>query len=533
MHEPARLIIHEFEAAAPLPHLKQAGPQEQYIRVYLRDLGAQSILEEPHYFDRDYLSEFEGYYATSARGYLNVCKRLHFFSVPLDRAKLRRALDGNSRSLKALREAYLGFCVVRPLPASPFGKTVLRWYPELDPAFPRVTESRRTYTCHIAGVPFTVEGLAWQQQDSSVSACATVALWSMLHSSAFSESHSVPTTYEITNAANQTFGYGRRAFPSSGLTADQLGEVIKTMSLQPARVESDQIYCDPEGSQHQCFHPQRFSPIVCGLLRSGYPILLIGSLWETDDQGGLVAFLGLHAVCLSGFREPKARPTSGWGFQDEFLEHVYLHDDNQGPNVRYRVDHEPLTAGASQNFIILRRSPPQRIQSSITENTGARFALIPSDLFVAVHDAIRVDILSLFRRATDLSSVFDQIHRHLLKQKQAAPTSASTTVSLRFVELNHYMGQELSKMSGRTASLSTVLGSTRLSLAERIAPMSKHIGLIRIASDGEPVVDFLFDTTEIERSARCFSHVLFDTRVHPIVDILAMHRDIGVRVEAF
>ena len=119
MHEPADLKTQRFDGRKPLPHLTNAPAHEKYIRSYLVDLGAQSILEEPHYFDRDYLSEFEGYYATSARGYVNVCKRLHFFSVPLSRQKLKRALGGSERTLKNLRDAYLGFCVVRPLGASP------------------------------------------------------------------------------------------------------------------------------------------------------------------------------------------------------------------------------------------------------------------------------------------------------------------------------------------------------------------------------------------------------------------------------
>lgn len=535
MHHPERLKCHDFDAEHPLlPHLQKAPQQERYIRTYLRDLGAEAILEEPHYFDRDYLSEFRGYYATSARGYPNVCRRLHFFSVPLPRRKLRRALGGSQQTLKNLRDAYLGFCVVRPLPTSPFGKTVLRWYPEQTPDFPRVTNSRRRYTCQIAGVSFSVDGLAWQQQDTSVAACATVALWSMLHSSAFTESHAIPTTYEITEAANKTLGYGRRAFPSKGLTADQLGEVIKSMELKPGRIEADVRARELPRNLKPCFSPKRFSPIVCGLLRSGYPILVAGSLWMTDEEGQLKSYEGQHAVCLSGFREPEVDPSPGLGLQDEQLEHVYLHDDNEGPNVRYRVDDFPFQDGQDSSIVILKRSSPGS-STRVGSSSEPRFAIVPSELFVAVHEAIRVDIQALYRRANKLGGLFQKIHERLAASTSGGSTQISTGLSLRFIDLNDYLGDELPETLEQ-AGHAEELGSTRLQLLEEVPPLSKHMGLIRVSTDGEPVVDFLVDTTEIGPASRCLCHVVFDVRIKPILDRLGelppKHvEDIGVRVE--
>lgn len=536
MHRPERLKCHDFAPDSPLPHLQNAPQQERYLRTYLRDLGARAILEEPHYFDRDYLSEFRGYYATSARGYPNVCRRLHFFSVPLPRRKLRRALGGSRQTLGNLRDAYLGFCVVRPLPTSPFGKTVLRWYPERNADFPRVTESRRRYTCRIAGVSFSVDGLAWQQQDTSVAACATVALWSMLHSSAFTESHAIPTTYEITEAANETLGYGRRAFPSRGLTADQLGEVIKSMELKPGRIEADVTAQDPSQHLRRCFSPERFSPIVCGLLRSGYPILVAGSLWTTDADEQLVSYEGQHAVCLSGFREPEVDASPGLRLQDEQLEHVYLHDDNEGPNVRYRVDPLPFDDNRDSNIVVLKRSSPgssRRVGSS----SEPRFAIVPSELFVAVHEAIRVDIQALYRRAKKIGGFFYKIHERLAASTSGRPAEISTGLSLRFIELNDYLGDELPETLEQTGNAQK-LGDARLQLLEDVPPLSKHMGLIRVSTDGEPVVDFLIDTTEIAPASRCLCHVVFDGRVEPILEALGRLpsdyvEDIGVRVDTF
>src|SRR5690606_20144166 len=97
-----------------------------------------------------------------------------------------------------------GFVVIRPIPNTPLGRTVLRIYPDKTPSTPRITNPSRQYECHVAGLTLKIEGLAWQQQDQGVGGCATVALWSMLHSQAFDDRHVVPTTAEVTQIAHRS-----------------------------------------------------------------------------------------------------------------------------------------------------------------------------------------------------------------------------------------------------------------------------------------------------------------------------------------
>lgn len=161
------------------------------------------MLTEPYYFDRDYLAEFAAFYCVSASGYENVCRRLHFFRDTLDRAALESALANDQAALQRFHASYLGFVVVRPIPASPLGRTVLCWYPDQQAGTPRVVTPSRDYGCHVGGITLTVKGLAWQQQDTAVGACATIALWSMLHSSALDGHHGLPTTASVTRSALQ------------------------------------------------------------------------------------------------------------------------------------------------------------------------------------------------------------------------------------------------------------------------------------------------------------------------------------------
>ena len=89
-----------------------------------------------------------------------ICRRIHFFDSKITRDNFRRAAGGSERLLKKLQECYLGFVVIRPISKTPFGRTVLKWYPEQMLATPRVTEPSRDYYCHIAGVELKVKGLA-------------------------------------------------------------------------------------------------------------------------------------------------------------------------------------------------------------------------------------------------------------------------------------------------------------------------------------------------------------------------------------
>jgi hypothetical protein len=183
----SRLGFHGFSSTEdPLVALGEL-QQALYLRRYLADLGAVSIIEEPTYFDRDYLAEFVAFYATSTRGYPNHCRRLHFFSTAVDETLLAEAVSGDESSLEELQGSYLGFVVLRPIASAPLGRTVLAWYPEHTPSRPRMTTPSRWYECHLAGITLYTWGLAWQQQDSGVSSCATIALWSALHSSAFDD----------------------------------------------------------------------------------------------------------------------------------------------------------------------------------------------------------------------------------------------------------------------------------------------------------------------------------------------------------
>ena len=505
-HQHQPLLFHPFGDADPLGKLLQSD-QVQYVRKYLTDLGATSVLEEPAYFDRDYLEEFAAFYATSTRGYGNLCRRLHFFSGdPIDHDRLEAALAVDP-ALPAptpateLQESYLGFIVVRPIPAAPLGRTVLRWYKESIPERPRDMAPSRDYDVHLAGLRLTVRGLAWQQQDSATGACATVSLWSMLHSSGNDEHHAVPTTTHVTRTAHRTASLGARIFPSDGLTVEQVLEAIKENGFSPVLIEGD-----VKGGG---ITRKRFTTAVATLVRSGYTALLVGEL-----QGE-----GRHSVCAVGFRRgptPAVAP-GRMAFDDETMELVYIHDDNLGPGARFAVNE----VGGR---IELKSTPPAA--TSGLPNPALRYPILtPHHIIVAIPNELRLSWSQLANEANALSVVIS-----LAASILSAGGSSGVNVGARFALLRTYLGEHLPKLMPRALA-----ARVRLELLERVRPMSLHLGIVRVAVDGEPLIEVLYDTTDSDRNTSVFATLALHPQALRLVEWLKEEdpRDWGVVIQAY
>ena len=491
MHGSCPLRFREFDNDDPLGQLPQTN-QVAYLREYLRDLGVKSVVEEPNYFDRDYLAEFSAFYAISARGYPNICKRLHFFSAPVGRAQLEAALGGDGDAYGIMQASYAGFSVIRPIPSAPLGRTVLALYPNDDPGRPpRIFDPARDYKAHIGGIELVIKGLAWQQQDTGVAACATIGVWTMLHSSAFDEHHAIPTTADITKAAHKSASLGNRIFPSVGLTIYQLAEAIKEHGLSPVICQGD---IKPDGG----FSRERFATTCAAFIRSGYPVLVLGKF--SDGSG--------HAQCAVGFRDAPPLLDGPVSMADKAVDHLYIHDDNLGANVRFRI-----CANDAGRVSLKADPPPPRYVGERQQSPTLTYPeLCPETLVVAVHNDLRTSPDCLHIAGTRMATLLSQILQHL---GTAAP-SCNLVFGSRFIALTDYCGSEL----GRTLGLdSSTLARVRLTLLEDCPPMSLHLGLVRISlADSTPFVDILFDTTDSDRNHPVFAHLSYSPLAAQVIE---------------
>jgi len=525
MHSASELMFSSFNEScfSKLSDSRQA----RYLYCYLRDLGAQGVLEEPHYFDKDYLSEFAAFYSVSSRGYPNTCQRLHFFSVPITRELFTQAVCEQQAAMDILRESYLGFSVLRPITAAPLGCTVLAWYPDDAQSSRRVTEPSRHYECHIAGLTLRVNGLAWQQQDAAVGACATIGLWSMLHASSFDNDHTAPTTAQITEAANQTAVTGARVFPSDGLTIIQLLEAIKRYRLAPFAMSGDIKSAGRPGSERTPwaatagFSRERFASTCASFIRSGYPVLAIG-----QSVG-----VGRHAVCITGFREaaPVASRVVSVAAADNAIRHVYIHDDNLGPNVRFAV-----TGNSKYGQVMLVADPPDEKKTGKNVSPTLNHPpFIPEQLVICTHEELRTSPDRLNKKGLEIGAIFCQEMNTLLERSGHEKRGA--LYSCRFMLAQDYLGHELGGMF-RANATRMLLGRIRMELTEKVVPMSKFIGVVRLSlSDGTPLLDVLYDTSDSDLNHPVFAHLSYGLNVSRIVEgISAFTNDrLGPQVKAF
>lgn len=494
------------EGGEPLSQIGDI-PQARYLRIYLADLRCSTVLIEPVYFDRDYLSEFQAFYSVSTRSYGNRCRRVHYFSeIDVSRDMLSRALCGDEATALEIRKHYLGFIVLRPIPTAPIGRTVLRWYPDQTPATPRVTTPSRDYHVHVAGLRLTVHGLAWQQQDQGVGACATIALWSMLHSSAFDDYHAIPSTSDITRFAHLTASLGARVFPSRGLTAFQVCEAIKECGLAPVMMSGDIA----SGGQAEGFRRERFASACTSLLRSGYPVLLLGQLRQAggEAQG--------HAVCAVGFRESASPQVDAGqvGFQDLAVPVVYVHDDNLGPSVR-----EQVAVDAATLAVELRPARPAYGQTptAAPDPLTGYPAFRPQHLVVAMHEDLRTSPDSLNERALRTADRLSKGLQWLAKAGHVPGPVCGVALSTRFLRVSAYLGLELGRLLAPQPNL---LPNVRLALAELAEPMSLHLGVARFGVGGVPVLDVLHDTTDSAADVRPFCYVSFAPGIDSVLGAL-------------
>src|SRR6266853_389925 len=224
--------------------------QLHYVDGYVRHptLGCRTVVLEEHYIDRDHMEDHSVFYSKNLRQYPNSCQRLHFFSLNERnlKAQIKRlqSLAVQSSSTKAefgaacakfSQSYYLGFSVIKPLPGCPVGRTVIRCLsPESGKGHRRLFPCAFDYTVHVFGLPLTVFGLAFQQQDLGVSACATTALWTSLQNARQLEQSGFATPAQITIRASQfTLPFGR-PMPSPGLSLDQMCQAIQSLGYSPS-----------------------------------------------------------------------------------------------------------------------------------------------------------------------------------------------------------------------------------------------------------------------------------------------------------
>jgi hypothetical protein len=344
------------------------------------------MVVEAEYTDADFLDDFSEYYVRCYPNYSRRCRRLHFFrKAPLVDDAFSRLVRGAATKEEedAFRQSYLGFIVARPLPRAVIGRTVLRTYES--------NGGRRNYTCtrkypvNLFGIPLSVDGLAFQEQDTVLAACATVALWSCFQKTAALFGTRTPTPAAITNVAGQALHLGR-PIPSHGLISFEVCRAIRHYELEPELIDL----------RDRRFRSVPFISLLYGYLRMGLPVIL----------GVEIEKVGRHAIALTGYSFSRERQhtaetielAEGRGSQHVPLSGLHIsaffgHDDQIGPFSRLKVV-TPKSGSEGEPRTIYLES------SWIDPDTKRILKLSPMQVIIPVYHKIRLTFVDVYRWVT-------------------------------------------------------------------------------------------------------------------------------------
>lgn len=284
---------------AALPEAdRRDSPLHRTLKI-ARELGCRTVVAEQRYNDADYRSEYSAFWSLRFSDPPSFTHRLHFFGTDV-------ADDAVCRVDPATCD-YLGYAILRPVPLAPVGRVLLRAPEKLRTCGAILTEVDDNIS--FFGIPLTVRGVPFSEQDGQYVRCAHAALW-VCHYILYRR-HIIArfTTAEVVARAPATLGL-QRAMPSDGLNPMQMQIVMTEFGLPPivyrlgelpmilGMSDAGPVVSKTDGSAVGDRSEEGLVAIACRYLNSGLPVivttrehvfLLVGYYY--DQKRKLVCFV--------------------------------------------------------------------------------------------------------------------------------------------------------------------------------------------------------------------------------------------------
>lgn len=436
-------------------------PHIAYFKTYFGELKAQTLVVEEPYIDRDFLDDFSGYYDRCYEDYQRKCKRVHFFDIALSEKDFDSLLSkpAGPAVFERFQDSYLGFIVVKRLPDTVVGRTCLKTYPDDNGRrrFPIV----RKYVATLFGLPLEVSTLAFQEQDRSVSTCATSALWSAFQGTGILFHHHIPSPVEVTKAATIRFP-NERAFPSRGLEVLQMVDAIRNMDLDPLSTDVSDSFV--------------FKATLYAYVSGRIPVLL--GIKYTPCTGPQSP--RYHAVAVTGYSlgGANAEPYGPREFRlkSSRMDQLYVHDDQVGPFAK--MPFEPSNT---------HKKPPRLLQvwtdldgTTKSHKCEVEFALVP------LYNKIRIAFADILRIITQFDGILASLRSKGFISSIPAPFEWDIVLST----VNDFKTEFLFSQKVRSEAL-----RKRVLLAS----LPRYLWRARGWIDDVAELDLLFDATDIEQ----------------------------------
>lgn len=306
-------------------------PLERIIEIGVAH-GVQSVVVERRYIDTDWRNEHANFYGDTFRRYASVTHRLHFFAS---------TVSPDFHELDDLADVYRGYTVLRPLPGTPVGRTMIP--PPPDVASANLTAASEQI--NLFGRPFTVTGMPFISQDAQYLRCAHASMWMVLRHASLKYGLPKRKPSDIREAALGGHVVGRQ-LPSDGLSASQMLNAMDRLGLPTGMLEP---IPDPGPGTVPLAGSNTLYGVVCRYINSQLPPIVI------SNSHAWVVVAWTHEASAGHKRLT-----------------LWRHDDAAGPYIR--VDdpwNEPYAAHQPWRFILTPLMPRMNLDAERAEATGA------------------------------------------------------------------------------------------------------------------------------------------------------------------
>lgn len=497
----------------PLELIRESNQHIKFLYEYLgsiHGLNARFYVKENDYINVDYLTDYSFYYSKSFNDYGNKCVRLHFFTFENDdiqvfSAKLFSEVTINNPASKDdstfWDKYYLGYIVIRPIPTSFIGHTILKHYNyKIDASTYdqlRTYWATKEYSINFYGKKIKVNSLAFMSQDGNVAACATIAVWCMLQIAVENYSINIKSPYEITRDAGITVHNGNRLIPNTGLDPVSICVAITKSNL----VTEIREFQSADGTRIDNNANDRIKKLINAYSNIRLPIILG---MKVPING---TYIG-HAIAVCGFstspsnnsppslrsffRSLRKDDTIVWRAQN--IDKLYAHDDQWGPYAKMDL------VGNNE------------ISSSWTLHTDEVVNCMPIAIIIPVFQKIRISYEEIESSTKGLNYF---IHRELGYQLNF---KKSWDIKL------HYSSdyKELVKYSGLLNP--DIFKENELLLNFLTTPLPKYIWVSTLYFGEYQIMDFIYDATGLRHTncflfSLCYYHEIFDAFISRLKEI--------------
>ena len=264
-----------------------------------------TILVETEYVDKVYRDSYYTLYSTKLREYHRNCVRVSFFTP-----NFNEDTKMSAENVDMIKEAYLGFLVIRPLAECCIGRNVIS--PSAKKAIHpnmRICKARIPSTC--MGIKMQASGFPHSSQDGEMMSCAETTVWAILEYFGNKYSDYRPVLPSDILTALKPFAYERQ-LPSGGLSFEQISIALKNQGF------GCKVY------EHS--NPM-FQELFTCYIESGIPLAVC---IETQDFGHAVVCVGRNEISRDVINQTGTCDIEGHNYYvwNKCVEHFIFNDDN-------------------------------------------------------------------------------------------------------------------------------------------------------------------------------------------------------------